>query len=86
MGGRGGGEKQRINRRDTTHTCIYNMVKPLSNRHIGMDHFTHYREVVFFGGKNVLQFGEEVSLIQRCPLFRVYFIMQIYVASHRGRQ
>ena len=53
-------------------------VEPLNNGHVGTDHFVHYREVVLFGGKNVMPLHRlahrKVSFIQRCPLFRVSFI------------
>ena len=53
-------------------------VEPLNNGHVGTDHFVHYREVVLFGGKNVMPLHRlahrKVSFIQRCPLFRVSFV------------
>ena len=52
--------------------CPAYIVEPLNNRHIGTDHFVHYREVVPFGGKNALPLYRlvhwKVSFIQRCPL------------------
>ena len=57
------------------HKVAIITVEPLNNRHIGMDHLFHYREVVLFWRQNCIATvyvgALESVLYSECPLSEV---------------